>query len=307
MSDPAASSNSFKNILFSFSLLALACSLTYFGYALIRVIEQIPKVLEQLDKTSMTVEPITAQIPDVLETVNQVSATIPSVVEEAKAYRQLVPEILAEVKTLRETLPEVLSRVDAIDTRVQEVNAQLPSILDTADSAVLAVNQTNQTVKEVVPLVPDVLDEVEKTRAEIPGYITRVEQVVASAKDISEEAGKGAVKGVLKGIITTPFDFLAGAEKSIMNRFKGDIKLTEEDAHFVTESIKVLLSDESINRKTWSNEETGNHGRVDVLKRYQGAEGKCVSLSVVIETGDEEQAAARDVCQDASGRWAVVE
>ena len=307
MSDRAASSSSFKSILFSFSLLALACALTYFGYALIRVVDQIPGVLEHLDKTSKTVEPITAQIPDVLDTVNQVSASIPSVVEEAKAYRQLVPEILTEVKTIRETLPDVLSRVDAIDSRVQEVNAQLPSILKTADSAVLAVNQTNQTVKEVAPLVPDVLDEVEKTRAEIPGYITRVEQVVASAKDISEEAGKGAVKGVLKGIITTPFDFLAGAEKRLVERFKGDVKLTEEDAHFVTESIKVLLSDESINRKTWSNEETGNHGRVDVLKRYQGTEGKCVSLSMVIVAEDEEKTAARDVCQDASGRWAVVE
>ncbi|WP_197469244.1 hypothetical protein, partial [Oleiphilus sp. HI0125] len=114
-----------------------------------------------------------------------------------------------------------------------------------------------------------------------------------------------AVKGVLKGIITTPFDFLASAEERLFDRFKGDVNITQEDTHLVTESIKVLLSDQSLSRKTWSNDATGNYGHVDVLKRYQGSEGKCVSLSMVIVADGEEESLVRDVCQDDAGNWAV--
>ena len=311
-----------RDKLFSFSLMLIAGSITYFSYSLMSVSKQIPAILDQvsvvskqIDRTTHNIEPLLATVPDVLDTVPDILKTIdkttdsiPAILDESAKIREVIPGVLGEVEAVRQTLPAILDRVDRLQQQVTELQKDIPKILKTVNGVSAAVHETNQRVDKIIPLVPQVLSEVEATRAEIPNYLTRVEKIVANTKGISEEAGKGAVTGFFKGIVATPFELLKGTENRVRSSLKNERLLTDEDFQLVFEASGKLLRSSDQETQSWRNPTTGNEGKLTVLKtyRYNGEDCKTIEMLFKTKNGSEDTT-TKDVCKNSEGQWKPVD
>mgnify|MGYP000263801769 CR=1 FL=1 len=280
-----------RDKLFSLSLALLACSIAYFAYSLLSISQQIPSILvqvsninEQIDRTVEKVEPLLVLVTPILNEVGEI--------------RQLVPPALKEVAAVRATLPSILERVDKLHNQVENLQKSLPEMLNTV----------NDISENIIPLIPEVLGEVEKTRNEIPTYLTRVENIVANSKTISEEAGKGAVTGFFKGIIATPFVLIKGTEERIRSSLTNEKMLTDEDFDLVAKAVGELLHSDQIETMPWENTKSGNEGQVMLVNSYQSEGRDCRTLELSFKGKDgSEDSVNKDVCQNSEGKWEAVE
>ena len=307
--------SSSKQLFLSLALFCLSAAIAYFAYAVVQVVNQIPSILTQIESinkgiegTEDTLKPLVNQIPDILKTVEHVNDSIPSVVKEVEAIRKTVPQLLNEVNATRESLPDVYLRVDRMQDQIDQLQNDVPKILQTSNDAVQVIHRTNDTVEKALPVVPKVLDQVVETRKVIPGYLDRVDVIVDNSKEISEQIGKGAITGVLKGVITSPFELFRGAERLVSSSFKSAEKMTEDDIQMIEDAAKHVLSSDEPKSKSWINVETGNEGRVTFDQAYQ-LEGKdCKKLEMSFKTkNDKPEIAHKDICMDEDGQWKLVE
>ncbi|GAA3941145.1 RT0821/Lpp0805 family surface protein [Litoribacillus peritrichatus] len=297
----------------SFALCLLAGAITYFAYALIQVVNQIPGILGQVESinkgiegTEAAIKPLIAQVPNILQTVERVNDSVPVVVSEVAAVRNTLPLILSEVKATRESLPAVYQRVDRMQDQIDQLQAALPQVLKVSGDAVTAINETNQTVNKALPLVPEVLNQVEETRKVIPGYLDRVDVIVDNSKEISEQIGQGAITGVLKGVITSPFELFKGAERLVSSSFKSAEKMTEEDIKLIEDAAKQVLLSEEPKSKRWVNVNSGSEGRVTFDRSFQHEGKSCKSLEMSYKTNQgKPEIAHKELCKDEHGRWQI--
>lgn len=311
-----------RDLLFSCALIIMAGAITYFAYALLSVSKQIPAILDQVtvvsqqvDRTTKNIEPILVtvpsileQVPDILKTVDKTTDSIPLILAEVEKIRVLVPAVLNEAESVRGELPKILERVDTLQKQVSQIQKQLPSILKTVNGITHVVGETNQQVEKIVPLVPKVLDEVKITRDQIPSYLTRVEQIVENTRGISEEAGKGAVTGFFKGIVSTPFELLKGTESTVRASLKNEKLLTDEDFQLVYEASAKLLQSETNKTQAWGNPSTGNGGMLTVIRTYEykGEHCKTIKLDFKTRNGSKDST-ENNVCKNSQGHWKPVE
>ncbi len=304
-----------KDKLFSFSLTLLAASIAYFAYSILSVSQQIPSILDQvsdinhqIDRTAEKVEPLLVLVPDILQTVENTTNSIPPILDEVGKVRQLVPVALKEVEAVRLTLPSILERVDKLHAQIDILEKRLPDILKTVNQITVVVNDTNQQIEKALPLVPEILGEVEKTRNEIPSYLTRVETIVDNTKDISETAGKGAVTGFFKGIISTPFELLKGTENKIRSSLKNEDKITEEDFTLVYQATAKLLQSDKKDIAYWDNSKTGNKGQVKLVNSFKSEGRECRTVQLLFKAHDgNDDSVNRDFCLNDEGKWGPVE
>lgn len=311
-----------RDKLLSFSLMLIAGSICYFSYSLLSVSKQIPAILDQvsvvskqIDRTTQNIEPLLAAVPGVLETIPSILQTVDKttdsiqpILDESGKIRAVIPSVLGEVEAVRNSLPSILSRVDSLQQQVTQLQKEIPVILKSVDGVTGAVHETNQRVDKIVPLVPMVLDEVKTTRAEIPTYLTRVENIVANSKGISEAAGKGAVTGFFKGIVATPFELLKGTEDRLRSSLKNERLLTDEDFELVYQASTQLLQDENQKTQSWRNPRTGNEGKLTILNsyRYSGEDCKTIQMWFKTKNGSEDTT-NKDICQNSEGQWKPVD
>ena len=186
----------------------------------------------------------------------------------------------------REQIPSVLSEV-------AKSREQLPAILDTANNVSNAVVVAAGEMEKTRPLVPQVLDQVEKTRNAMPGIMDRAEDLISQAKTAGREASKGAVTGVLTGIVTAPFDIIGNVGKKVIGAGEEeDNVLPEEDLALATKSVMSLLDSNKLNAyKEWADSKTNHRGRAtlksidEVSDEYNGQE--CKDVFVQVWEGDE--------------------
>ena len=311
-----------KDKLFSFSLMLMAGAIAYFSYSLMSVSRQIPAILDQvslvskqIDRTTQNIEPLLATVPDILNTVpsilktiDKTTGSIPPILEESGKIRAVIPGVLGEVEAVRNSLPAILYRVDSLQRQVTLLQKDIPVILKSVDGVTGVVHETNQRVDKIIPLVPKILVEVQTTRAEIPDYLTRVENIVANTKGISEEAGKGAVTGFFKGIVATPFELLKGTEDKVRSSLKNERLLTDEDFELVYEASGKLLESDNQKIQSWRNPKTGNEGSLTVLKsyRYNGEDCKTIQMLFKTKNGSEDST-NKDICKNSEGQWKPVD
>lgn len=304
-----------RDKIFSFSLALLACSIIYFAYSILSVSQQIPSILaqvsdinKQINRTVDEIEPLLVLVPDILLTVDNTTKSIPPILNEISEIRELVPHALKEVEAVRSTLPSILERIDELYNQVESLQKSLPEVLKTVNGITAVVDDTNQQVEKIIPLVPEVLSEVEKTRNEIPSYLTRVEDIVANSKTISEEAGKGAVTGFFKGIIATPFELIKGTEERIRSGLTNEKVLTDEDFDLVAKAVGELLHSDQVETMPWKNTKSGNKGQVTLVNSYQSKGRECRTLKLSFKGKDgSEDSVNRDVCLNSEGKWETVE
>ena len=75
---------------FSIPQVVLALAIAYLAFSLVKVANQIPHIVEIIDKTNVTVDKITPQIPDILSTINSINQQINGVVAEVASVRAMV-------------------------------------------------------------------------------------------------------------------------------------------------------------------------------------------------------------------------
>ncbi len=267
--------------LLSLSLFCLALTGVYFTIELSKIREQIPLILQQVEKTSEQIAPVVSEVPQIrqliepiIEEVGKTRETIPSILEEVRATRKLVDPVLKEVDLTRQSLNELIPSV------VEEVAAtrkELPNMLITVDKASAAVQSISEEVGKVRPLVPAVLEEVQKTRDAIPDTLDRTEKIVASAKDLGAEAGKGAVGGVITGIVSAPMNIVGGIFSG--KRWAALKGMTDKDIELAREKeAELFKANKTGIVLEWKNPESGYSGTVTLLKIFQEKGRECRRL-----------------------------
>lgn len=261
-------------------MVTLAGALTYATFQLGSLWQTMPELLVQLDKTSDKLQPA-------LQEVASVRKLIPPILDEVKEVRKLVAPVLDEVKAVRETLPPL-------------VNTSATSISE-ASRAVLAVE----------PHITPVLAEVKKTREALPGIIAQADKVVGSASQAGNEAGQGAVQGVLTGIILSPFRLIGGAGMGLFSIMGLSEKsgLTPEDERHASVATQAMLDNagEIGAIQPWRNPVSKNSGSVTLAKRSDRDGKACYLLHHhVLFATKKTHDVDIEMCRQADGGWAVV-
>jgi surface antigen len=282
-------------------LLALAAGLIYFTYTLVGVLQTVPAILAQVDKT-------TAQIDPVVQEVDKVQAHIPAILKEVRLTRELVPPILKELGAVREQLPAVLDEVAAVRKEVAAVRVAVPPLVETAAKT---VQTASDSVRLIDQQIPPILSEVRQTREALPGLLDRADQLVANASNVAREATKGAVTGVLGGIITAPFRLIGEAGKGMASAMKLDPStgFTPEDERLATEATGAVIKTGQIGaQRSWKNPTSKNSGTVTLQDQQMRDQEPCftVKQKVALSSGKVHRV-QMTICQHPDGTWAAVQ
>ncbi|MCP5209373.1 MAG: hypothetical protein H6998_00435 [Hahellaceae bacterium] len=306
---------SIKDKALAASLALLAIAIIYFAYALLSVSKQIPAIVDQVshltklvDQTAQNVEPVLESLPDLMKSVDQTTALIPDILAEVGKVRALVPHVLSETEAIRLTVPELLARVDSIEAQISSLQKDLPAVLATVDNAAASVHGVNQSVDKITPLVPEVLSEVEKTRQDIPVYLSRLEGMIENAKGMTEDVGKNAVSGLVKGIVYSPIELLKGSENRLLGTLKNKAMLTEQDLAMANNASNILLSSNNATSQSWDNSQSGNKGQASITRTFTRNSQPCKTLEIVfIYRNEKTETQTKDICYSESGQWEIVE
>ena len=235
--------------LLSFSLLCLAIAIVYFTWKISLISQQIPAILQSVEKTSEKIEPVVQQL-------NQI--------------KQLIPPIISEVSELRKQTPLIL-------TEVQKTREHIPAILLSVDKMSHAVDKAADEVKAGRPLVPKILNEVKKTREAIPTALDRADRLVVSARKAGKEASKGAVTGMLTGIITAPFEMVGSLGKKVLSFSELEAELlTQDDIELAKQAVLEVLSSDKMNYSSrWKSDSSNAEGHVVLLNIEKSGDSVC--------------------------------
>ena len=260
----------------SVAFAALALAFAYAAYQVGALRVQIPELLTSIERTSQKVEPV-------LRGVEAIRDLVPPILKEVKATRELVPGIVAEVQELRKTLPPL------VDTSAQ------------------AINNVSAAVRVVEPRIPSVLAEVRATREALPGILDRANQVVDRASSVGQKAGEGAVKGVIGGIVGTPFRLIGDVGKGLRGILGLDDRsgFTAEDERLASVATDAVLKNGKVGaQNSWKNPDSTNHGSVALSETWKRDDRPCVTLRHRVEfrSAPHHQ---KDIylCQQPDGFW----
>lgn len=274
-------SNKAKNVanyLLSLSIFCLAMALVYFTWQISLISQQIPDILLSVEKTSEKIEPVVKQVNEI---------------------KELIPPIITEISEIRKQTPLIL-------TEIQKTRQQIPAITQTVDKMSLAVNKAANEVNAARPLVPKLLKEVKATREAIPSMLDRADKLVVNARQAGKEASKGAVTGMLTGIITAPFEMVGSLGKKVLSfseleaeQFtQADIELAKQAAHEVLSSDKVNYS------SSWKSQSSDAEGKVLLLDIEKNEDSVCKLIQTKAwKAGNIIANKKITACLDESGNW----
>ena len=281
--------------LLALSLFALATSIAYFTYEMAMVSKQIPDILMRIDNTTEKVEPVIADVGEIIDLV-------PGILKEVEEIRKIIPPILSEVEQTRKQIPAVLKESGAI-------RGELPAVLASADKASAAVADVSIQLEATRPLIPEVLKEIETTRESIPPMMDRADELIEKARVAGKEASQGAVTGLFSGIIKAPFELVGDAGRGISGLTKQEAKqYTDKDFQLNQTASLVLLNNASLgDEQEWENTESGNHGIVhlkDIYSKGEYAETDCRTLVTKFYKQDKLfKEVPRSFCKNEHGKW----
>lgn len=228
---------------------------------------------------------VTTEIPDLLVSIDKVNENITPVVNEVTELRKQIPAILKEISEVRKQIPPILEEV-------KKVREQVPPILE--------------EVKKTRILVPGVLAEVAETRKSLPSMLAQGNQIIAGASAVGEQAGKGAVKGFFKGIVTAPFRLVSGMGKTLFSvGGKTEEKLSKEDLKQLDLIGSEILASETIGEtRNWKNKAQGLTGRLTLLAIGLTDNKTCKKLQIQLWHNKKSiMDKISTMCLDVNGDW----
>ena len=205
--------------LLSLALIYLSTSLLLFVQEVAKTREAIPLLIEKLDSIENS-----ENIQEVLRLAVQVTQNTAHVSDEVSAFRKDLPTIYTQVKKTRNVIPGILEELRAVRSELPEFYTE--------------VEKTRATI-------PEILIEVRALRKELPKLIAETGTLLKRAEKASDKAGKGAVHGVIKGIITTPFHVIESVISGVKEKIIGEEeKVSAEEEKVSAEEEKVSGEEE---------------------------------------------------------------
>ena len=292
--------NSFSALL-SIGLILLAGAMAWLAYSIQGVIQELPAVIAEVEEVNTRIDAIVAVILPVVTEVGMVRKAVPPILDEVAQIRALVPGIVDETANIRRDITPVLERVESVQAQVKEIQATLPQIAETVDTASKAVTHAADQVDKIVA-------ESEALRRSVPITLTRVEAIVFDAGEVGAKATKGAVTGVVKGIIFSPFQLIKAAGNSITESLFSTREITDEDKEQVVDAANQLLNNLELQSVNWKNPKSGNRGHVSLEKAFTKDGVQCVSLRFALTTkSGHEESTTKVACLSEGGGWAIKE
>ena len=149
------------------------------------------------------------------------------------------------------------------------------------------------------------------TREAIPEIQDHVDQEIEEAETFSQSAGKGAVSGVVKGVVTAPFNIVSGVGKSAVKHMGLHVTsdMTETDFKMIGDAIQQLAKIEETGTDVkWDNPESGNSGEHTLVRQYEKDKLPCKSIDGHIQVKEKERHYGQvEICRQPDGAWEVTE
>jgi hypothetical protein len=296
--------------LLALSYFCLSGAIVYFGVELTRMTRQLPELIRSVDAAQQKIPPVIEEIrqtrnevPTILDEVGKVREQIPFILEEVRQVRALIPSILDEVARVREQIPPTLSEV-------KHVRQMVPPILKEVKGLQQQVPAVLEEARSTRTLASRAINEVVTTREALPPLLDQAERIVDNMYEIGQNTGEGAVTGIFRGILKTPFNIVGNIGRSIFSLGSKDVQgLTPMDETLIVQRINELALKNQLGKTLgWANPRSGNEGAVTLNKRTSINEQECLVLDFVIRL-EQSESASEDVtlCLNADSEWEVVE
>ncbi len=310
---------------FSYSQALLALAIAYFAFSLIQISQQIPTIVEIIDKTNITVDKVTPQIPNILSRVDDINKQVADVVAEVALVRVLldkqVPDILTQVALTRpvvdsvvtesiqysQQLPALMQYLTKIERQITRLEKQIPLILKRIDNVVQTTKSTTNEIAKWRPHSTQYIEQIKHSRLDIPHYLTRAEFIVADAKTIGKEASSGLFVGLLKGALTLPFDVISGLTGIVDPNSKSAKHLNFLDISLMQEKTIELLNDKQKTKIIWQNKESGNRGTIAKKSEFDKNNMICHQVTFTNYFDKESEIIIDLMCRGTDGLWKVID
>ena len=285
--------NSFSALL-SIGLILLAVAMAWLAYSIQGVTRVLPAVIAEVEEVNTRIDAIVAVILPVVTEVGMVRKMVPPILDEVAQISALIPSIVGETANIRRDVTPVLERIESVQAQVKEIQAILPMIAETVNHAADQVDK--------------IIAESEELRRSVPITLTRVEAIVFDAGEVGAKATKGAVTGVVKGIIFSPFQLMKAAGDSITESLFSTREITDEDETHIVDAANQLLNNLELQSVNWTNPKSGNSGHVSLEKAFTSDGVQCVSLRFDLLTKSGHKESSKKVaCLAEDGAWAIKE
>jgi len=302
---------------FSYSQALLAIAIAFLAFSLFRFTVQIPAILKVIESTSKTVDTVSPKIDDIVNEVALVRAEVtkvrtlvsqqtPAILSQVEATLPIVKQVVLESENYSSQLPDFLKQLDSIKLQLASLQADMPAMLKRVDAIVKTTNNTTAEVALWRPHSSQYLEEIKRSREYIPQYLTRIENTVIDAKTVGSETSSGLVSGFFKGVISLPFDVVAGLAGIVDADSRSAKNLTAKDIALMQEKVVFLLNDNNQTKSVWQNVDSGNRGTIIKGKVTTRNKQQCHNVTFNNHFASEKETLKELMCQDEKGLWKVI-
>jgi len=302
---------------FSYSQALLAIAIAFLAFSLFRFTVQIPAILKVIESTSKTVDTVSPKIDDIVNEVALVRAEVtkvrtlvsqqtPAILSQVEATLPIVKQVVLESENYSSQLPDFLKQLDSIKLQLASLQADMPAMLKRVDAIVKTTNNTTAEVALWRPHSSQYLEEIKRSREYIPQYLTRIENTVIDAKTVGSETSSGLVSGFFKGVISLPFDVVAGLAGIVDADSRSAKNLTAKDIALMQEKVVFLLNDNNQTKSVWQNVDSGNRGSIIKGKVTTRNKQQCHNVTFNNHFASEKETLKELMCLDEKGLWKVI-
>lgn len=301
---------------FSYSQALLALAIAFLAFSLFKFTLHVPAIISVIEKTTNTVDLVSPKVDDIVNEVALVRLEVgkvrelvaqqtPAILTQVEASLPIVQQVVVESEYYSRKLPALLNQLTNIEQQISILQASMPAILKRIDAVVKTTNNTTAEVAHWRPHSTRYLEEIALSRDYIPQYLSRIENTVVDAKTIGKEASSGLVSGFFKGVITLPFEVVAGLTGIVDADSRSAKYLTAQDVAMMQEQVVILLNDNNQTKSVWQNIESGNRGTIIKGKKTTREKQQCIKVTFNNHFGNSKETLKELMCIDDKGLWRV--
>ncbi|MBL4821982.1 MAG: hypothetical protein JKX90_00455 [Colwellia sp.] len=295
---------------FSYSQALLGVAIGYLAYALLNFTKEIPGFIDAVDRSTPHISAIVKEVELVRIEVGKVRALvekqIPAILMQVDTTLPLVKQGLVQSEQYSKQLPLLWQHLEKIENQIQLLQQHLPSVLQRVDAAIATTNSTTEELAQWRPHSTQYLAELKHSHQDIPQYLSRVEAIIIDAKTIGKEASSGLVSGFIQGVISLPFDVVAGLTGIVDAKSLSAKYLTAKDVTIIQEKVLLLLKNNNNQQVFWHNNDSGNRGQIKKKPKFIQNGLSCHKLTFVNHFKGQQETLNKVMCQDNHDLWQVM-
>jgi len=302
---------------FSYSQALLALAISFLAFSLFKFTLHVPDIINVIEKTTKTVDLVSPKVDNIVNEIalirgevakvrELVSQQTPVILSQVQASLPVVQQVIAESEYYSRQLPALLNQLAHIEQQVGDLQTSMPAILKRIDAIVKTTNNTTSEVARWRPHSIRYLEEITLSRDYIPQYLSRIENTIEDAKTVGKEASSGLVSGFFKGMITLPFEVVAGLTGIVDKDSRSAKYLTAQDVALMQEKVIALLSDKNQTKSVWQNVNSGNRGTIIKGETTTRNNQQCLNVIFNNHFSKDKETLNELMCVDDKGLWKVI-